>query len=789
MSDVTAAWNSVHRSASTGMLKFDPQAAINAARACADLIERLLGMRQAISEAGLDDMVTITSVDGNSYLLPSGAQLTRAFEAKARDLAEAVAGHVEVVTDMGETFVWAGKTYIGTDDVTGTLLTLNNLTMPTTGVPFPLDLDAGGLGDPATWPGKLDGVLTDAGLAGTGDDYYTVEAFGFDEWPESGPEYTRDVTTASTVRPENAAQLGFGHFFELGQNLAEDTKRVVLAALGWRALTKGLYDAWGDFRSAMGTVNTRWEGVGAQGAKDALRRWSTTFEPMIYAAQGMGLVMEYTADWLGRTYVSMPQQDIAAQLTAANAQSVLDHYREEWHKHYANGIVASAAALPVIEGPDAAGSAIPRRTQEAGGGDESGLPNPGSDDDPVFPGGQETGGAGDLPQFGSEQEAFDRGFADGRAGEYGAGQFGGSNPLTAGGQEYGAAERPGTGGGYGTEAAPGDGGWQAAAAQAAGFGSETSAGETIPAARTPTEGGAAPSTPQLPAAPAFTPGAGLPAASMPAGSTAGSAQSTRSPVAPAEPPTMADALAELTGVAPEELPEALRNTPVRSAPGATGAPSMADALAQLTGVPAEQMPRQLRDMPLAGTARSASGVGSPGSSLIQTLGDLAAACAQGIEALLQLVGIGPGTLDESVAAAFSPEQLERQLGDLVNPRELAGALGGGGGGGGGGGLPAPLGAAGPATPLTPYHEARVDAFPRASVAAPAAMPAAYHGAAESGQPGGSGMPMGGMGAGGMGGGSGGSQNEHKPGQYLNSKEHLEEVFDDSPNRVKPVIDR
>lgn len=868
MSDVVAAWENVRRTASQGLLKFEPQAAIEGASLCRELVGTLLGMAKAIRDDELDDLVTITSIDATSHILASGEQLTRLYEAKARDLLVALQGHIDIITDMGDTFIWAGKTYIAADEESAAGLSqqLDGLSMPT--VPFDYPIDRSGSGGGFDDPYNLDILQgfswNDAGLQGYQDDYISVDAFQNPASALNDPEIQDDpgmpeldTAAGGAVRAENPNELGFRTLYQLGQHLTDDVQTVNRAAESWSVLAKDLNQRINDFRAGIKGLTAEWEGQGADAVGTAERNWRTSVKPLPGAMMVLAVNLQYTAEWLARTALSMPMTDISARLTAATSQAVLNHYRAEWYKHYGVGVGNSASFLPVVESPKP--RAAQRRTKRMSavrpshGTDNQQVPRgqtwQGSTQGNGYGGGHGSGGNpgtnGDLPQFETEQQAYDAGFQAGQQQASGGNTPGQQEP---GPQQYGqqgygqdpGAQGYGQSGEYGQGQQDGQGqepGQSQEYGQGAGQDAGRPAGQTLPTSA----GAPAAEVPQTPLGgiPSGTSGAPVDkphaAAGMPSGEQGVPAGAPGAPVQPkpkpkgATPknPTVADVLAELTGVAPEDMPEELKNIPITTPEGAE-MPSLADALSQITGTPVEQMPQELRDTPLSDlfegeTALSGSvpgvagepagaptkgelaqqllgasdGAGVPGqqqSPLLQVLDRLVEALTSSLETVLQ-VGLPPGLEQVSdLSGGWSQDQLGQRLHDLLGEGAALG-LAGAGGGGAGGGIPGFGGGVESAQqPLPPYHEARAGAFPRASVAGPGLQPVAFQGvagAASPSYPGGGGMPgapmMGGAGAGAPGGGAG--QNGHKPAEFLNSRENLDEVFEGSLGRVKPVIEQ
>ncbi|MGW5387431.1 hypothetical protein [Nocardia sp. NPDC003963] len=160
---------------------------------------------------------------------------------------------------------------------------------------------------------------------------------------------------------------------------------------------------------------------------------------------------------------------------------------------------------------------------------------------------------------------------------------------------------------------------------------------------------------------------------------------------------------------------------------------------------------------------------------------------QGIQAFSSSgAGTMPG-MDE-FAQMLDPAQLQEHLSAMVEPQPTQPAMGGVPGGAG-------LPATDPGPPPLAAHpgsEPGHSAFPRASIpSSPGLELAGYSGSTGGSNPGGTpGMPMmGSPGAGAGAAGTPGQTGDHAPGEFLTSRENLDEVFENTPSKVRPVIEQ
>lgn len=843
-------WAGLKQDASQDLLYFDPAAAVTGAEAAGRMVDQMLAMRAAIDDFYMDELGNFTG-----GILTSGQKLAEIYNRRADRLSTVLQDHANIGTEMANAFVQAGLYYRRTENQNSDeLAKLAEFRVPV--VPtgeIPMVYGDGPDYDPAQHP---EGTLIDAGRPGLEDDYHSLPASAV---PDVLQRYIgrQESISPDVVQLENSAALGFRQFRGLADNLPWGI--FVLAAMRqrWWQLASHTKTELEKFETAIESIQDKWRGRAADRARTATENYVDSIAPLWNSMFSMSENMFYTAEWLRRTQISMPQQDFTFD-SASVEQAVIQRYREEWEKHYAEGMRNTLREMPVIEGPIAEPTPPPPPPPADQNNNPNNNQNP--DNNPGNNGNGGNGGGnqgpGDKTYQDGYDEGYDQGFEDGQnqngqgsgTGDgQGTGSGDGQGSGSSSGQSGGSGGGEGQGQGGSTGQGQGEGQGQGSGQQSGGSGggqtpevpsydqAEYGSGESAPTPESAggsggTGGGTTPTVPSVP--PAETPGQNTPGENTPGGNTPGENLPGGSTPVPGatmpKNPTAADILSKLTGIPKSLLPDTLKNLPITGKDGAP--PTLADALSKITGIPVDQMPPELHDTPLealyepdspygavetlfgafgeditpAGDAEGktdpeaaisallggspeASGAGSAPGQQQNILDRLTNMLTQGIQAFTQSGATIPG-LDQ-FGHMLDPGQLQQHLEQLLDPRKLdpAAGLGGGGGAGGGAGVPA----AEP-EPLAPYPGTKPSPFPRATLAGPDLAPAGFSGiSAGSNTAGGSpGMPM--MGAPAAGAGAAntsGQSNNHAPAEFLVSRDNLDEVFDDSPAKVRPVIEQ
>ncbi|MET8650441.1 hypothetical protein [Nocardia aurea] len=823
-------WSGLENQAKAGYLKFDAAQALKAAKACADLVDDLLGMAAAVTDLRLNNFAPIGT-------LTSGAQLATAFTTKGSRLHTILGDHAKIVTDMGETYIAAGRAYTRADgDSADTFRALGELKMPTTATPYT--------------PGKAAPGAPDAqfdrpsgGFTWTDDDGKThTEKANAESFPSTLKDYQGAKDPGVTANIENKDSLSFTEMYELGRDL--DPQPVLAAAGTWHTMATDLMGRLNNFVTMISAGTSGWEGQGATAATAAIKNYSDGVQPLISSMIVMSQNLDYTAQWLYLTKLSMPATSDAGDCCPG---VVTRRYRKEWQKHYGEGMKNTVSVMPTVDGPIATPQPAGGQGQNPPGNNQSPPGNYGNGQGGTGFGDQGAGygdQAGQKPG-GEYRNGYEEGYREGlEAGQdvaetSGAGTPGyGSGPgsgLSASGTAGGSPESqagslpPGydaARAGAGTESTGGGSDPAGAYGGAAG-----SSGSAVPARSSGGSGSSAFPRSSLASTgqPESAAGGGMPdvgsLGSVPlprmssgtGGSSGGIPSRSGAPSSGTGAAGLADALAAATGANPAQVRSLLDNLPglldEDTLSGLTGLPpeqvrSILDnipdvvdenALAKLSGVdPAgvrsvlENLPDALDEQALGaathtngpagtGAGLTSGNAGSPSDaagSLVSAgrdlLGHLGTALTQGLEAVTQLGGALPGAEQiRDLLGQFDPRALAAATGDV--PVDPAGAGGAGSGG------------AGADVASGPAQQPSSALYPRASLAG-AEVPvhsAVAAGPRTEGTPGGA--PM--MGAPGAAAGNAGQGNTgHKTAKFLQSRVHLDEAIGAVPDRVKPVLD-
>ncbi len=830
-------WSGLANQAKAGYLAFDPAKALAAAKACADLVDDLLGMSAAVTDLRLNNFSPI----GN---LTSGTQLSMALSNKGSRLRTILDDHAKIVTDMGDTYIAAGKMYTGTDqNSVDSIKALGELRMPTAATPYAPGTPAPGA--PSATFDKPSGGFT---WQSDNNETHTSNADA-ESFPSSLKDYQGAKDTGVTASVENKDSLTFSDMHELGRDL--EPQPVLAAAGTWHSLSTDLLGRLNNFVTVISAGTDGWEGEGATAAAAAVTNYTDGVQPLINSMIAMSQNLDYTAQWLHLTKLSMPATADAGDCCPGQ---VTRRYREEWQKHYGEGMKNTVSMMPVVNGPIATPQPAAGQGPNAPGGNENGGGQKGgtgsgngdgnsgngygeqgnghgNQDDGYGDKGTGYGNQGDGTQTTGDDYRSGQGVES--SGSAGSGGLPGAGTPTASalpdigslptGYEAAGENAPGaTAGGSGAPAGvlggtAGSRGNSTPTRSAGGSGSSAFPRSSLPSAGQPESvtGGGMPEASSLGSVPLQrgSSGAGGSSGAKPSGSgstgsgvgTLGDALGAAVGADPAQVKSVLDnlpglldeaTLSDLTGLPPEQVRSIL-----------DGIPDVIDekALAELSGVDPAGVRSVLDNLPAAldedaltaatggsnglssagaavASQDAASGAGGAMSSLASAGGafltQLGQALTQGLDSLSQLGGALPGTQEiQDMLRQFDPEALTAAAG--LAPVETAGASGSGAGGGGIGG--------GVSSPETLAQQSSTALYPRAGLpgAESPVYPAAAAAARTDSTPGG--MPM--MPPGAAAGGAGPNANGgHQPARFLRSRAHLDEAIGPTPDRVRPVAD-
>ncbi|MBF6171422.1 WXG100 family type VII secretion target [Nocardia blacklockiae] len=394
MASSDSEWATLKTAATNGYLQFDPKDAVTGAQAAADLVGELLALAKMVRDNKLDHLDPFGS-------LFSGRELSGAFNTKGARLHSILENHAKIVADMGDTFVAAGKKYASTDTGSGAeFAELDDLKMPK---------------DPA----KLNGGPSHSDLR-------TPDLKGFDfknpDFPSSLKDYKGDKDSGVTITYENKDSLSYDDLYQLGQSIkaqpVEDASGV------WKWMAGELYTKLTDFVNTITSLGNSWKGNGASAAVAASRNYQKGVQPLADAMVAMSQNLDYTAQWLYATQLSMPTDPNADSCCPG---SELDYYRGEFESHYIEGIKNSVSIMPALNGPF-------EQPQNQGGNNQNGNNQGGNQ------GGNNQGGnQGGNNQGGNNQGGtpYQQGYNQGYQQGYQQGANGGPYSQNLNGQQNG----------------------------------------------------------------------------------------------------------------------------------------------------------------------------------------------------------------------------------------------------------------------------------------------------------------------------------------------------------------
>ncbi len=782
--------------------------------------------------------------------LTSGTQLAMAFSAKGSRLFTILNDHAKIVTDMGETYIAAGKSYVSTDDGSrDNIKALGELKMPTAATPY----------EPGTAaPGAPDAT------------FGNPSPFKAESFPSSLKDYQGAKDTGAKASIENKDSLSFTEMYELGRDL--DPQPVLAAAGTWYSLSTDLLSRLNNFVTVISAGTDGWEGQGATAAATAVTNYSNGVQPLVNSMIAMSQNLDYTAQWLHLTKLSMPATSDAGDCCPGR---VTRRYRDEWQKHYGEGMKNTVSVIPAVDGPIATPQPTPGQGQNTpgdnqnGGGQQGGpgwaTPGNGYGDQGGGYGNTGNGYGNQGNGYGNQGNGYgNQGNPYGNEGD-GTQQLGEDQRSAHWQQDQESSGGAGSGAGLpGTQntggAAPDIGSLPAGYdAAGAGLGADASGGGATPAgvvgggaasqgSATPTRsaGGSGssafprsslPSAEQL----ASATGSGMPAVpslgSVPlprgssgagGGASGGKQSSSGGTGSELGAGALGDALGAAMGADPTQVKSVLDNLPdlldenllsdltglppeqVRSI--LDSIPDVVDenALAELSGVdPAgvravlENLPGTLDEQALAAATGGTDGLSSAGAGIAS---QDAASSAGGAQSSLASAGSdflgqlgkaltqGLDSLTQFGSALPGTQEIQDMLRQF-DPDALSTAAGlapvdsAGAGGSGAGGAGAGGGGVvgGVGAAETLAQHSSTALYPRAGL--PGAEQPIYPAAAAAART--DGMPGGGMPMMPPGGAGGAGQNAgggHKPAKFLQSRVHLDEALGPMPDRVRPVAD-
>ncbi|WP_328393388.1 hypothetical protein [Nocardia sp. NBC_00416] len=351
--NTTNPWPAIAESAREGVLKFEDGVALRAANRAADAIGGVRAIR-AVAET-MDNMSRLSDQD-------SGEALALQFSGRAVELARILDKHIDILEDLVETFVAAGKMYAAAEAE-------NEAAFDDIAVPSdPTEIS----GPPPVYT-HIPGWVLFPGDAVPAGVLYSWESFGFEPNPHGVEEMTERLQefeefVPSTIMVEHHADaMTYEDLYRFGRSILSQT------AANWSGQWWWLADQIEDvFSSLLNQINSitedKWEGTGKERAVTAVREYATSVPMLARNVRLVGDNLSYTSSWLYATQASMPKEynnpagadldpdGIYGSGRIIPGEMVNDPtpaYRQNMKDTYLRHLPVSAESIPTLPYPEA----------------------------------------------------------------------------------------------------------------------------------------------------------------------------------------------------------------------------------------------------------------------------------------------------------------------------------------------------------------------------------------------------------------------------------------------------
>ncbi|MEG8180170.1 hypothetical protein GZH49_16755 [Nocardia terpenica] len=313
----TTPWDDLKNHATSGgkEIKVEPGVAEACAQACSDMIAKMKGYQALINNNGVGKLQPL------SYLR-SGTQLANDFNGKASELTTDLDHHIQVLSDLVDTFKAAGKAYSDTDKASADALDKISATP-----------NAAGFSD--FKPG--DGFDTD----NASDDKLAAPT------SVSTPPAGLAMDT-SNVSVENGESLSWNDFVSLVDSIDPDPPENDSTV--WSYIAGDLDTQATNLVNALRKLTAEnWTGYGGSQAVDSIQKYGQSVKSMSNAMDVVGQNLDYTAGWLYSTQESI--QKVMDDYDNEESESALKDCQDAFKKTYQPGAQDSAKAFPTIPDP------------------------------------------------------------------------------------------------------------------------------------------------------------------------------------------------------------------------------------------------------------------------------------------------------------------------------------------------------------------------------------------------------------------------------------------------------
>ncbi|MCX4093071.1 hypothetical protein [Nocardia sp. alder85J] len=320
-------WSGLSTTARNGDLMLEPGVAETAANHVLDALNSIVGAHQWIQQNLQLASPTVAST-------ASGTALAGVFHKKiATDLEDRMIKHQNILTDMGNAFVEAGKAYAAAETTS-----------------------AQNFGAQVTALSNMS-FSNPTGTAPAGSPF--IQALP----PRGTPNWPGTPMDSVSITPELGSTLQWEQLYQIGQSI--DAQGVANAGGVWYWLAQlVLQPTFDTLKQNISGLSSQWTGSGATASINATTKYTTESKTLTDDMNKLGDLLIFTADWLQNTKTSMPQTETppttsssGATLTPADSQALLLQYQNAFNTSYydnfsgtTNNVVALTDPNPVTNG-------------------------------------------------------------------------------------------------------------------------------------------------------------------------------------------------------------------------------------------------------------------------------------------------------------------------------------------------------------------------------------------------------------------------------------------------------
>ncbi|QIS08966.1 hypothetical protein [Nocardia arthritidis] len=383
-----------------GSLKLDASIAVDCANACKELIQTFDTLSRYLKSA---EKLKGHDLGG----LDSSERLATRFNDKMQSLLDTVDQHIKLVTDMGDTFINAGKRYADTDS--GSAEWFKQLS------DFSLKPDSSK--NTTLYPSS--GTPANPGDVKVPDNLVPKNQVGMDK---------------VDLGVENYQSMLWDQLIKMRDSINVNPLRTV--AFVWKCIDDTAVPSATKIRDLMDRTKKEdtWRGVGADAARGAVTRYFGELQDLAKQSMMVSRNASYTADYLAALYYAlapMPTQEVEGDLAK---------YQGYFNSIYVTGIHNTEKLFPKLPQP----SGIPGPNAQGSNDDNPGKNNKGNGSD-TDKGGKSGGNGKDDTDDGGKNDAKGGG-DDKKHGGGGGGSEGGGSDAEKKGKGTGHDGKNGAGG-------------------------------------------------------------------------------------------------------------------------------------------------------------------------------------------------------------------------------------------------------------------------------------------------------------------------------------------------------